>query len=153
MMLSHRLWARRFGADPGVIGRKVELGGVRHEIVAVLPADFHLLLPAEAFRLKDAEVWRPVQIDYAHLPPRNYTGFTAFGRIRPGVSFAAAQEEMSGIAAQIRAGWTRRGQAAPRGSAPRCRSSPPARQGRPAARRRGEGRAPAAPPAAGRGRP
>src|SRR5262245_14438908 len=103
MMLSHRLWARRFGADPGVIGRKVELGGVRHEIVAVLPADFHLLLPAEAFRLKDAEVWRPVQIDYAHLPPRNYTGFTAFGRIRPGVTFAAAQEEMSAIAAQIRA--------------------------------------------------
>jgi putative ABC transport system permease protein len=103
MILSHRLWARRFGADPGVIGRKVELGGRPHEIVGVLPADFHLLLPAEAFRLKDAEVWRPVQIDYAHLQPRNYTGYTAFGRIRRGVSFEAAQEEMSGIAAQIRA--------------------------------------------------
>ncbi|HET9315328.1 MAG TPA: ABC transporter permease [Vicinamibacteria bacterium] len=103
MILSHGLWARRFGADPSVIGRKVELSGTPHEIVGVLPADFHLLLPAEAFRLKDAEVWRPVQVDYAHLPPRNYTGYTAFGRVRPGVSFAAAQEEMSGIAAQIRA--------------------------------------------------
>jgi predicted permease len=103
MMLSHRLWVRRFGADPGVVGRKVDLAGAPHEIVGVLPADFRLLLPAEAFRLKDAEVWRPAQIDYARLQPRNYTGWTAFGRIRPGVTFAAAQDEMSGIAAQIRA--------------------------------------------------
>ncbi len=103
MILSHRLWVRRFGADPGVVGRKVDLGGVPHEIVGVLPDEFHLLLPAEAFRLKDAEVWRPAQIDYAHLQPRNYTGWTAFGRIRPDASFAAAQEEMNGIAAQIRA--------------------------------------------------
>src|SRR5262245_43878230 len=102
MMLSHRLWQRRFGGDRGVIGRKVEVGGVPHEIVGVLPADFHLLLPAETFRLKDAEAWRPVQIDYAHLQPRNYTGYTAFGRIRPGATFAAVQEEMNGIAAQIR---------------------------------------------------
>jgi len=103
MMLSHRLWVRRFGGDPAVIGRKVELGGVPHEIIGVLPADFHLLLPAEAFRLKDAEIWKPVQIDYQRLPARNYTGYTALGRIRPGVTFAAAQEEMSAIAAQIRA--------------------------------------------------
>jgi putative ABC transport system permease protein len=103
MLLSHRMWVRRFGGDPGVIGRKVELGGMPHEIIAVLPADFHLLLPAEAYRLKDAEVWRPLQIDEARLPPRNYTGYTALGRIRPGTTFAAVQDEMSGIAAQIRA--------------------------------------------------
>jgi predicted permease len=103
MLLSHRLWLRRFGGDAGIVGRKVELNGAPHEVIGVLPADFHLLLPAEAFQLRDAEVWRPVQIDYAHLPPRNYTGFTAFGRVRPGVTFAAAQEEMSAIAARIRA--------------------------------------------------
>src|SRR5262245_21609622 len=103
MMLSHRVWVRRFGSDAGVIGRKVDLAGVPTEIVGVLPASFHLLLPAEAFRLKDAEIWRPVQIDYKTLPPRNYTGFTALGRIGPDTSFAAVQDEMSGIAAQIRA--------------------------------------------------
>ena len=101
-MLSHRLWTRRFGADPGVVGRRVELGGAPHEIVGVLPADFHLWLPAEAFRLKDAEIWRPAQIDYAEQPPRNYTGYTVFGRTRPGVSFAAAQAEMNGLAAALR---------------------------------------------------
>ena len=101
-LLSHRLWTRRFGGDPGVVGRRVELGGVVHEIVGVLPAEFRLFLPAEAFRLKDAEIWKPVQIDFARLPPRNYTGYTVFGRIRPGVSFEAAQAEMSVLAEGLR---------------------------------------------------
>lgn len=101
-MLGHRLWTRRFGGDAKVVGRSVELGGVPHEIVGVLPADFHLWLPAEAFRLKDAEIWRPVQIDYAEQPPRNYTGYTVFGRLRPGVSFQAAQAEMNGLAEALR---------------------------------------------------
>lgn len=102
MLLSHRVWTRRFGSDPEVVGRRVELDGRLHEIVGVLPAGFRMLLPAEAFRLKDADVWRPAQIDYDRLPPRNYTGYTAIGRVRPGVTFAAAQEEMDAIAAQIR---------------------------------------------------
>lgn len=101
-LLSHELWTRRFGADPGILGRRAELGGVLYEIVGVLPEGFRLLLPPEAFRLKHSEVWRPIQIDEAQLPPRNYTGFTAFARLKPGVSFAAAQEELGAIAAQLR---------------------------------------------------
>jgi putative ABC transport system permease protein len=103
MLLSHRVWVRRYGSDPSVVGRSVELNGTPHQIVGVLPADFRLLLPAEAFQLKDAEVWRPAQIDAARLPARNYTGWTAFARLRPDATFAAAQQEMSAIAAQIRA--------------------------------------------------
>ncbi|HEY5908505.1 MAG TPA: ABC transporter permease, partial [Vicinamibacteria bacterium] len=101
-LLSHRLWVRRFGSDDLAVGKKVELGGRLHEVVGVLPADFRLLLPAEAFRLKDAEVFVPAQIDEARLPPRNFTGYTALGRIRPGATMAATQQEMSAIAAQIR---------------------------------------------------
>lgn len=103
MLLSHRVFVRRYASDPRVVGRTVELNGTPHEIVGVLPAEFHLLLPAEAFQLKDADVWRPAQIDAARLPARNYTGWTAFARLRPDATFAAAQEEMSAIAAQIRA--------------------------------------------------
>lgn len=101
-MLSHELWTRRFGADPGILGRTLDLGGVRYEVVGVLPESFRLLLPAEAFRLKHSDVWRPAQIDYAQLPPRNYTGYTVFGRLKPGVAFAAAQEELGALAAQLR---------------------------------------------------
>lgn len=101
-LLSHGLWRRRYGTDPGVVGAELEIEGVRHEIVGVLPADFHLLLPPEAFRLRDADLWVPVQLDPAELPPRNYTGYTVFARLRPGVSFATGQEDMEAIAARLR---------------------------------------------------
>jgi putative ABC transport system permease protein len=102
VLLSHSTWTARFGGDPGVIGRNLDLGGEPHEIVGVLPEAFHLLLPPEAFRLRDSAVWVPIQIDWEHLPPRNYTGFTAFGRIRPGATFAEAQAEMDAMAEQLR---------------------------------------------------
>ena len=103
LMLTHRVWVRRYAGDPGVIGRAVPLFGEPHEIIGVLPEDFRMFLPAEAFGLRDADVWRPMQIDYTRLPPRNYTAYTAFGRLRPGATFAAAQDDLSNIAAQIRA--------------------------------------------------
>ncbi len=101
-ILSHRLWARRYGSDPAIVGTTLRLGGEDHEIVGVLPESFRLLLPPEAFRLRDAEIWIPTQIDVAALPPRNYTGFTGFGRMRAGVSLEEAQEEMEALEAQLK---------------------------------------------------
>ena len=46
--------------------------------------DFRLALPAEAFLVTDAELWAPLQFDYGKAPPRNYTFFTVFGRLKPG---------------------------------------------------------------------
>ncbi len=102
VMLSDRLWRRRYGADPAVVGRTIQLDGVAHTVVGILPADFRLALPSEAFLLTDAEIWAPLQFDYSKAPPRNYTFFTVFGRLRPDVSFAQAQAEMNTIALQFR---------------------------------------------------
>jgi putative ABC transport system permease protein len=102
VLLGHDFWKSRYGADPGVIGRKLDLDGEPHEIVGVLPEGFRLLLPPEAFRLRDAELWTPIQIDWAKMPARNVTGHTAFGRLRPGVTFAEAQHEMDAMAARLR---------------------------------------------------
>jgi len=101
-ILSHRLWTRRYGSDPGIVGETVRLAGEDHEIVGVLPESFRLHLPPEAFRLRDAEIWTPVQIDVASLPPRNYTGYTGFGRMRPGIRLAEAQQEMEALEAQLK---------------------------------------------------
>jgi putative ABC transport system permease protein len=101
VILSHALWQRRYGADPTIVGRFIELDGVRNEVVGVLPP-FSLLLPAEAFLVKDADVWKPLQIDYTRVPPRNFTAFTVFGRTRPGVTMAQAQEDMTRIARTLR---------------------------------------------------
>ncbi len=102
-IMTHGLWRRRYGADPSVVGRTIEIDGIAHEVVGVLPATFRLLLPAEAFMVTDAELWTPLQYDYGRAPPRNYTGFTVFGRLAAGYSWAQAQEEMDRVAAQFRA--------------------------------------------------
>jgi putative ABC transport system permease protein len=102
VMLSHGLWQRRYGADPALPGRTIELDGVAHVVAGVLPADFRLLLPAEAFLVQDSEIWKPLQFNYDQSLPRNFTFFTVFGRLRQGVTFEQAQSEMTTIARQLR---------------------------------------------------
>lgn len=101
-ILSHRLWERRYGSDPRIVGKRIELNGVHREVIGVLPKSFRLELPTEAFRLRDAEVWTAVRLDATKQPPRNYTGFTGFGRLRPDTTFAQAQGELDQMAGQLR---------------------------------------------------
>jgi predicted permease len=102
VMLSDRLWRRRYGADPQLVGQTIQLDGVGYTVVGILPSDFHLALPAEAFLVTDAEIWAPLQFDYGQAPPRNFTFFTVFGRLRPDATFGQAQAEMNSIALQFR---------------------------------------------------
>ena len=103
VILSYGLWQRRYGGDPSIVGRSIRLDGVDQTVVGIMPRDFRLWLPAEAFLITDAQIWKPLQYNYANQPPRNFTLFTVFGRLKPGVSFAQAQAEMEGIARQLRA--------------------------------------------------
>jgi putative ABC transport system permease protein len=45
VILSHRLWQRRFASDPAVIGRAINLEGVQREIVGVMPPEFRFPSP------------------------------------------------------------------------------------------------------------
>lgn len=102
VMLSHALWSRRYGSDTTIVGKTILLDGIPNEVVAVLPPGFHLLLPAEAFLIKDSEIWKPLQFNRDNLPPRNLTGFTVFGRLKPNVTLEQAQAEMNAVAARFR---------------------------------------------------
>ena len=100
--IDHDLWQRHFGGDPAVIGRMVNLDGAPHEIVGIVPKRFELYLPAEAFFVKRPQLWKPARVDFARLPPRNWTAWTALGRIRKGVSFKDAENEMVAMGADLR---------------------------------------------------
>jgi putative ABC transport system permease protein len=100
-MLSFRLWQRRYGSDPGIVGKTIQLNKQPLTIVGVMPADFKLLLPPEALLLKDEDLWRPLQLNY-DASPRNLTNLTVLGRLKKDVNLAQAQSEMDGIAAQLR---------------------------------------------------
>ena len=103
VMLSHSLWSRRYGADPALVGRTIQLDGIPHRVVGILPERFRLLLPAEAFLLQDSEIYRPLQFNYEQPTPRNFTFFTVFGRLKPEATWAEAQADMEAIARQLRA--------------------------------------------------
>lgn len=90
LLVSEGLWQRRFGSAADAVGRTVTLNGEPATIVGVLPAGFTLL----GLR---ADFVRP-----AALPPEARTSFrgrslVAIARLRPGVSVAAAQQELASV--------------------------------------------------------
>jgi putative ABC transport system permease protein len=101
VMLSYGLWQRRFGGDPNVIGRTIQMGGWGSVIVGVLPATFRIYLPADAAM--------PTNIDAWNVLPNNITDFerqaamlTVVTRLRKGVTLEQAQEEMDAVATRLR---------------------------------------------------
>src|SRR5262249_13544296 len=77
VVIGYALWQRRFNSDPGVIGRKINIGGRTSEIIGVSPAGFQF--PSLA------EMWTPLVITDAQLTPnfRGNHGLQVFGRIKP----------------------------------------------------------------------
>jgi len=100
-ILSHRIWQQQFGGNPGIVGQSVSIGRVPTTIVGVLPAGFELDLPPEKFLMEDSDIYQPLQIEIDKVP-RNLTGMTVLARLKPGATWAQAQAEMDGIAAQLR---------------------------------------------------
>jgi putative ABC transport system permease protein len=96
LVLSHGLWLRRFGGDPGVVGRSVQLNGASYAVAGVLPPGFRPLR---------ANADTPVPEMYAPLgyalgqgnACRGCQHLQAFARLKPGVSVAQAQAELDGI--------------------------------------------------------
>ena len=94
VLISDRLWRRRFGADPGIVGRPITLDGYPHEVVGVMPAVFeHRLMPP-------ADVWRALQYDRTlpSLQGREWGHHLRMvARTRDGVSRDAAAVELAQI--------------------------------------------------------
>jgi putative ABC transport system permease protein len=101
VMLSYGLWQRRFGGDPGVIGRTIQLDGWGSVVVGVLPPTFRIHLPADAAMPTNVDAWGllPVNIsDFARDAP----WLTVVTRLRDGVTLEQAQQEMDALATRLR---------------------------------------------------
>ena len=95
-VIGHGLWHRRFGGDPSVVGRTVNLAGEPHEIVGVLPDGFRPLINA------DAEVWRPLRLNTAN-PARGAVFLRAVARLPDGVPLERAQAAADVLARRLEA--------------------------------------------------
>ena len=96
VVLSHGLWQSRFGGDPGVVGRTLQIGDEPHEIVGVAPAGTRGVLTA------DAALWRPIRLNLG-TPTYGSVFLRVVARLSPGVAFDAAQANLRTIAPALRA--------------------------------------------------
>jgi predicted permease len=97
VLLSHGLWARRFGSDPAIVGRTLTINDDPVTVAGVLPASFDLasvFAPGSHFDL------------YFPFPLSNETNrwgntMAIIGRLKPGVAIGSAQAELKILASQI----------------------------------------------------
>ena len=97
VIVSDRLWRRRFLADPGVLGTSIQIDGRPHTIVGVLPKNFELPLTGAS----DADLWLPIRVPFTSTNPSN-GGLLCLGRLRPGTTTASAEDALTRPLADLR---------------------------------------------------
>ena len=102
IVLGHRLWQRRFGSDPAILGKPVTLSGRTYTVVGVAPVGFHGL-----DNVLDPEFWVPlgnVEDLVPHIPrreAREYHWLSVIGRLQTGVTRTQADAELDALAKRL----------------------------------------------------
>jgi putative ABC transport system permease protein len=107
VVISDRLWRHRFSGDPGILSRPITLQGEPYTVTGVMPPGFY-------YMDKAVDVWMPVGFSEQARTPRG-RWLTVLGRLKPGVTFDRAQEEMTRVHGELtrlfpdfNTGWTAR---------------------------------------------
>ena len=93
VLLTHRLWRERFGADRDIIGRDIRMDSIPYTVVGVLEPGSWDRTPAN--------VWIPISFTPAEIANRQLRPLIVDGRLKPGVTVEQAQQEMNIIAADL----------------------------------------------------
>ena len=91
-MIGEGLWKRRFGADPGVVGRTITLNGAPTTVVGIAPRGLNLI--------SGGDIYTPLVIDRSKEIRLSHT-IQTFGRLRKGVSIEQAQAEMDTVSRRL----------------------------------------------------
>jgi putative ABC transport system permease protein len=93
-VLSHGFWKRRFGADTGILGRKIQLNGEPVEVIGVMPPEYR-------YPTGDFELWTPLYIPPNEIRHGMNHQYLAIGRLKRGVSVEQAQAELSAMMGRL----------------------------------------------------
>jgi len=97
VLLSDKLWQRRFAGSADVIGREIRLGGQTFTVAGVMPRGMPFF-----DNVPEVELWTPMAFAKDdNMATRNNYYITLVGRLKPGVTIAQAQSDASTIARQI----------------------------------------------------
>ena len=100
-ILSYGFWQRRYGGDRNVIGKRVDVGNGRAEIIGVLAPEFELLFPPSTDVERNPDIYTALRIDFA-TASRTNVFLRMVGRLKPGVTLPQAQQQLDNIAADLR---------------------------------------------------
>ena len=101
VVLSYGLWQRRFGGDPAVLGRTIQLDGWASQVVGVLPKDFRIYLPADAAMPTNIDAWGVLPSNIGDFE-REAAWLTVVARLKDGVTVEQAQSDMDRLATRLR---------------------------------------------------
>jgi putative ABC transport system permease protein len=94
VVLSHRLWMRRFAGDRATVGRVISLNGNPYVVVGVAPPTMRVP--------EFAELWTPFAVNPADSPPNRRSEFLGvIGRMKPGVSLDRARVDVAAVAKRL----------------------------------------------------
>jgi predicted permease len=94
-LISEKLWRSRFGADPHLVGRSINLDKRSFTVIGIMRAGFH-----SPILIRNQDIWVPTPDDPVFggwMTRRSGHWLSVIGRLKPGVSIAQAQAEMDGI--------------------------------------------------------
>jgi putative ABC transport system permease protein len=89
-VLGHGLWVRRFGADPAIVGRRLQINSQPYVVIGVMPPSF-------AFPDRQQELWVPLAPDAETRAGRNAIWLSVVARLRPGTTLAQATAELDAL--------------------------------------------------------
>ncbi len=101
VVISERLWRRKFDRDPRVLGSKLMADGHTFTVVGIMPASFEFPLPL--FNItgaqfgEQADIWQPLGFTDEEMKQRGSRSYGVIGRLAPGVSAQQAQAELETV--------------------------------------------------------
>jgi putative ABC transport system permease protein len=105
VLLNYGLWRDRFGTDPGILGRALELNGEAYTVIGVMPPGFAFPrkeeMPGSFEFPREAALWVPLALPAAKLHKDDPDELAAIGRLRPGATLEQAQAEMNVFARRM----------------------------------------------------
>ena len=107
VVISERLWQRRFASDPAIVGSQVSLNGRPRVVVGVMPAAFKFPLPLFNIRGQfagSAEIWEPINFTRDQVTDRGTRIYNVIARLRSGVTAREANAELE----KLTVDWKRR---------------------------------------------
>jgi len=93
VVISESIWRAQFGADPSIVGRRLDVDGIAREVVGIMPRSFR-------FPTSETQIWIPLGLDPVN-PPAYAFNYPSVARLKPTANVAATEREFSELLPRV----------------------------------------------------